>query len=87
MKHFASSGFWRTYNLLPSHIRELADKNFVLLKENPRHPSLNFKKVERFWSVRIGMRYRALGMDVDDGVLWFWIGSHIAYDAMLSRLR
>ena len=84
MKHFASSGFWRAYNSLPPHIRELADKNFVHLKENPRHPSLNFKKVDRFWSVRIGMRYRALGMEVDGGVLWFWIGSHADYDSLIG---
>ena len=30
--------------------RALADKNYALLKDNPRHPSLQFKKVGRFWS-------------------------------------
>ena len=84
MKHFASSAFWRAYHSLPSHTRGLADKNFILLKENPRHPSLNFKKVGRFWSVRIGTRYRALGVEVDDGILWFWIGSHADYDALID---
>jgi hypothetical protein len=84
VKHFASSAFWHAYRSLPSHTREVADKNFALLKKNPRHPSLNLKKVDRLWSVRIGMRYRALGVDVNDGVLWFWIGSHADYDRLIG---
>lgn len=41
-----------------------ADKNFALLKDNPRHPSLHFKKVGTLWSARVGEQYRALGKDV-----------------------
>jgi hypothetical protein len=62
VKHFASTAFWRAYEALPPHIRNLADKNYAILKENQRHPSLNFKRVGRFWSVRIGTGYRALGV-------------------------
>jgi hypothetical protein len=61
-------------------VRELADKNYTLLKANPQHPSLHFKKLGRYWSVRVGVRFRALGVDVQDGVFWFWIGSHANYD-------
>ena len=82
MKHFASPAFWKAYEALPARVRELADKNYALLKENPQHPSLRFKKVGRFWSVRIGLRYRALAVEVEDGLLWFWIGSHADYDAL-----
>jgi hypothetical protein len=35
-------------------IRELADKNYELLKSNPRHPSLHFKKLADLCSVRVG---------------------------------
>jgi hypothetical protein len=63
----------------------LADKNYLLLKENPQHPSLQFKKVGRFWSVRVGLRCRALAVEADDGnLVWFWIGSHADYDAMIG---
>jgi hypothetical protein len=82
MRHFASPAFWEGYQMLPVPIRELADKNYALLKTNPHHPSLHFKKVGRFWSVRVGLRYRALATEVDDGLLWFWIGSHSDYDAL-----
>ena len=36
------------------------------------------------YSVRIGLRYRALGVKTPDGVLWYWIGSHADYDKLLS---
>ncbi len=80
MKHFASPSFWNLYCELPKHVQELADKNFSLLKENPQHPSLHFKKLGRFWSVRIGVRYRALATEVDGDMRWHWIGSHADYD-------
>ena len=84
MRHSASPRFWRNYRSLPQSIRKLADKNFDLLKADPHHPSLHFKKVGRYWSVRIGLRHRALATDVDGGLLWFRIGSHADYDAMIG---
>ncbi len=84
MRHFASSDFWLAYRRLPEPVRSLADKNYELLKTNPQHPSLHFKKVGQLWSVRIGLRYRALAIEVDEGLLWFWIGSHADYDALIN---
>lgn len=84
MRHFASPAFWEAYGKLPVAVRELADQNYALLKQDPRHPSLRLKKVGRYWSVRVGLRYRALATEVDDGLLWFWIGSHADYDALLK---
>jgi hypothetical protein len=84
MRHFASRGFWEAYRKLPEQVRALADKNYALLKENPQHPSLQLKKVGRFWSVRVGLRYRALAVEADNDLVWFWIGSHADYDAMVN---
>ncbi len=84
MRHFASSEFWTGLEALPSQIQELARKNYELLKKNPQHPSLHFKKVGQYRSVRVGRQYRALGVEVPDGVLWFWIGSHAEYDKLLG---
>jgi hypothetical protein len=69
---------------LPAAVRSLADANFALLKSDPHHPSLQFKKVGRYWSARVGLRYRALAVEVDTGFLWFWIGSHAEYDRMIK---
>lgn len=83
MRHFASPSFWEAYSKLPNEIRNLADKNFSLLKDNPQHPSLQFKKIRRFRSVRVGAHYRALDVETDGNLLWFWIGSHAEYDGMI----
>ncbi len=83
MIHHATPDFWRCYRNLPGQVRDGADRAFFLLKTDPKHPSLHFKKLDKFWSVRIGLHYRALGIDVSDGVLWFWIGSHAEYDALV----
>jgi hypothetical protein len=84
MRHFASRAFWEAYDKLPEQVRALADKNYALLKTNPRHASLQFKKVGRFWSARVGLRYRALAIEADDDLVWFWIGSHGDYDTIIK---
>lgn len=87
MNHIALPRFWRYYALLPKEIQALADKNFELLKTDPRHPSLHFKKVGKatqLWSVRVGIHYRALGREKPEGIVWFWIGPHAEYDKLLS---
>jgi hypothetical protein len=78
--HYAAPSFWRAYHQLPEQVRALADKQFQLLKANPQHPSLHFKRVGRFYSARVGAHYRTLAVDAPDGILWFWIGSHAEYD-------
>jgi len=84
VKHSASPKFWAAYEALPSAVQKLADANFALLKRDPRHPSLQFKRVGRYWSVRVGLRYRALAVEADDALLWFWIGSHADYDRLIG---
>ncbi len=84
MKHFASSKFWACYKELPKEVRDLADKNFELLKTDPKHPSLHFKQIGNLWSVRVSRQYRALGLDKKGGIVWFWIGSHAEYDKLIS---
>ncbi len=61
---------------MPSHVQNLADQAYARLKEDPRHPSLHFKKVGRFWSVRVGDHYRALAVEAPDRPVWFSIGTH-----------
>jgi hypothetical protein len=83
LTHFASAAFWALYESLPGNVRALADKNFELLKAEPQHPSLRFKRIGSLWSVRVGSHYRVLGHDVDGGIHWFWIGSHADYDKLI----
>ena len=83
MRHFTSSDFWRHFERLPEQIKETADKNFKLLKTDPHHPSLKLKKINDFYSVRIGLKYRALGIVAPEGIIWFWIGKHSEYDKLI----
>jgi hypothetical protein len=85
MKNFASRAFWESYDALPEHIQELADRNFALLRSDPSHPSLHFKRVGRFRSAHIGRTFRALAVEVEDGLLWFWIGDHSEYERIIGH--
>ncbi|MFQ5673312.1 MAG: hypothetical protein ACE5G9_09465 [Nitrospinales bacterium] len=40
--------------------------------------------VDTYWSVRVGAKYRALAVKMEEGLLWFWIGTHAEYDKLLS---
>lgn len=84
MTHFATPEFWFHYRKLTVEIRNLADKNFAILKDDPNHPSLRLKKVGVYWSVRVGLHYRALAKERAEGLLWFWIGHHGEYDSILG---
>ena len=84
MIHHASSRFWAAYDSLPLAVQRLADSSYALLKQNPHHPSLHFKKVGRFWSVRLGIHYRALAIEAGDDLVWFWIGRHDEYDRLIG---
>ena len=53
MKHLASPDFWQLLNALPPEVRELARENYELLKADPYHPSLHFKRVGGYWSVGV----------------------------------
>ncbi len=87
MPHYADPEFWRLYRGLPDEVRDLADRSFELLKANPNHPSLHLKKVKGrhgLWSARVGRSYRALAVEVEDGMQWFWIGTHADYDRLIG---
>lgn len=83
--HYTTYRFWECYNALPEAVQRTADRCYELLKTDPTHPSLHFKKVGKYWSVRVGGGYRALGIEVEKGILWFWIGTHAEYDRLMRQ--
>ena len=85
MSHFTASGFWRRYDELPPEVRALADKQYALLKADPFHPSLQFKRIKRFWSARVSRDYRALAVEDGSDLVWFWIGDHDEYNRIIKR--
>jgi hypothetical protein len=63
----------------------LADRCFALLKKDSSHRSLQFKRIGPFWSARVGLHDRSLGIEAERDVVWFWIGSHDEYDKLVGR--
>lgn len=86
INHYTSRQFWMAYRRLPPEIRVLARQRYRLLLRDPRHPSLRFEKKGPLWSARVGS-YRALAKQIDDGFLWFWIGTHDDYERLLRNRR
>jgi len=85
LSHRAGHKFWRLFAELPVEVQQIARESFDLLKANPHHPSLHFKRVGQYWSARVGASYRTLGVDAPEGILWFWIGPHEEYERMIKR--
>ena len=75
--------FWDNYHKLDQYIKTQVKKAYYLWTENPFHPSLHFKCINRqenIWAVRVSRGYRALGVLDEDTVTWFWIGNHDQYE-------
>lgn len=84
MTHRTEPKYWDFLNALPEEVRELAYKNYDLLQANPAHPSLSFKRVGALWSVRVGIRYPALGRDEGADIVRYWVGHHSVYDRIIA---
>ena len=80
--------FWHLYEKLPEDIKSLADKIFRDLDKTGEHSSLSIIKVGRYWSLPIGTKNRALGVDVNEGgLLWCWIGSYSDYHNYVESIN
>ena len=89
MKSRGTPRFWPAYRELPERMQERAREAYKAFRDDPGHPSLQFKKVhdtEPIYSVRVTLGYRALGLLQKDETVWFWIGSHAEYDRLLTKL-
>jgi mRNA-degrading endonuclease RelE of RelBE toxin-antitoxin system len=88
MKSHTTERFRKAFERLPEQVRRQAREAYKLFAQNPYHPSLHFKQVHptrSIYSVRISIEYRALGVQEEGEIIWFWIGSHADYDKLISR--
>jgi len=90
MKSELTDEFIECFADLPERVQKTARKNYKLWKQNPSHPSLEFKKLnteQPTYSVRAGIGWRAVGVIKDsETIVWFWIASHSNYDKLLKNL-
>lgn len=83
MRSATLPSFWSAYARLDETLKQSARKAFGQWSQNPFHPSLSFKCINReenIWAVRIGRGYRAVGTLEGDILTRFWIGRHDAYE-------
>jgi len=89
LRSHVTAEFRRLFRDLPGDVQRRARASYLLWKANPAHPGLQFKRVhprQPIHSVRISLDWRAVGLRHGDTIIWFWIGSHAEYDALLTRL-
>jgi len=85
MKSFAIRSFWLGYLHLPDEVKQRAKKQYLLWQQNPKHPSLHFKKIGgNLWSARVSDHYRALSLKKGEDYYWFWIGVHWEYERIIK---
>jgi mRNA-degrading endonuclease RelE of RelBE toxin-antitoxin system len=79
MKLLLTKTFVRDYRKLPQDIQELTDKQLGLLLSNPKHPSLNLKKMQEprdIWECRITISYRFTFQIADGAYILRKAGTH-----------
>lgn len=71
--------FAKDYARLPGQIQQRVDRAMGLLLENPRHPSLQAKKMEGYenrWEARITLNYRLIFSIEGDAYILLRVGTH-----------
>lgn len=89
MNSHRTQRFRRLFEALPESAQRQARDAYARFQADPWHSSLRFKRVRGtrdIYSVRVGTNYRAIGQRAEDGVTWFWIGTHADYDHLIGQL-
>lgn len=79
MRVLAYERFRKSYRHLPSFIQRKIDKQLALLTENPRHPSLQVKRIKgttNLWEARVDLHYRMSFEMVGDTLHLRVVGHH-----------
>jgi hypothetical protein len=82
--------FRKAFQKLPKEVQKQAKQTYRRWKRNPYQAALEFKPVhltKPVYSVRIGLKWRAVGILENHVIVWFWIGSHEEYNKLLNLLR
>jgi mRNA-degrading endonuclease RelE of RelBE toxin-antitoxin system len=89
LKSKTTERFRKCFARLPEKVQSQTKRSFQLWQDDPRHPSINFKKIHNakpIFSARVGLSYRTLGVKEEETIIWFWIGSHEDYNNLIKSL-
>lgn len=90
MNSSTTDHFWKCYRELPDSVKKEARKAYRQFKKDPYHPGLHFKRIHStrpLFSLRITKDYRAVGIQQNKQIVWFWIGSHANYENLCREYR
>jgi hypothetical protein len=82
--------FRQIFASLPKAVQRQANEAYARFSKDPYHPSLYFKRIHSaraIYSVRITRDYRAVGIQQNNEMIWFWIGNHSDYDKLLKKMK
>lgn len=88
-RSLTTRAFWDCFGSLSNQDKEQAREAHRQWLAYPRLPGLRFKKVHArrpIFSVRVNLSVRAVGILNGEDMIWFWIGPHDEYEALLKRL-
>jgi len=69
----------RSYQRLSNKVQRSVDRKLSLLLENPRHPSLRFRKMkgyENIWEMRVSRNYRITFLQRGEDFYLRNVGTH-----------
>jgi len=90
VKSKTTDRFWKCYTKLPASIKKQAKEAYRLFQKDPYHANLHFKRIHSnrpIFSIRITRDYRTIGVQQNNEIIWFWIGSHAEYDKLISQKK
>ncbi len=79
MKLQVTERFGKDYERVPQRLQHRVDKALALLLQNPRHPSLQIKKMKGYedrWEGRVTLHYRFTFTVEGDTCLLLRVGTH-----------
>ena len=74
------------FRRLDPEVQRKVQRAYDLFKDNPRHGSLQFKRVKgtrNRYSARVDDNFRVLGELNGNTITWRWVGPHDEYDRMI----
>jgi len=84
MKRLASKAFWEAYRNLPEQNPRACRQELFLAEGKPQAPLFATQESGELLVRPCRLSLPALAIDVDEGLLWFWIGSHADYDDLIK---
>ena len=86
MKSLRTKSYHELFAKLPLDVQKQARKANRLFEENPSHPSLRFKPIDKKksrYSLRVNESYWIVGKKEGDTIYWYFIGKHSDYDHLI----